>query len=125
MANRRIKHFYNQYRGQVDDTTKDYDTEVIPELETVERRAKHMMEPKTIDINGWIFGPVKKTKKDELEEYLSSGVLTFGTEAEQDTFDVMSYWKANMAVYPTLARVYFNLASIPGMSVEPERVFSG
>ena len=99
--------------------------EVIPEPEIVERLAKRMMGPKTIDINSWIFGPVKRIKKDELEEYLRSGVLTFGTEAERDAFDVMGYWKANVTVYPTLARIYFDLASISGMSVEPERVFSG
>ena len=99
--------------------------EVIPESETMERLAKRMMRSKTIDINNWIFGPIKRIKKDELEEYLRSEVLTFGTEAERDAFDVMGYWKANMTMYPTLARIYFDLASIPAISVEPERVFNG
>ena len=44
--------------------------EVIPELEIVERLAKRMMGPKTIDINSSIFGPVERIKKDELKEYL-------------------------------------------------------
>ena len=83
-----------------------------------------MMGQKTIDINSQIFRPIKKIKKDELEKYLRSRVLTFRTKAEQDTFDMMGYQKANMLVYPVLAWIYFDLVLIPSMSVEPERVFS-
>ena len=40
-------------------------------------------------------------------------------------FDALAWWKGNAMQFPTLARIAFEIYSIPAMSVEPERVFSG
>ena len=62
---------------------------------------------------------------DELTRYLNAAVLILENEAADDTFDPLEWWKGNAVEYPTLARIAFNVFSIPSMSVEPERVFSG
>ena len=41
------------------------------------------------------------------------------------SFDVLEWWKANKAEYPTLFRIAVELFAIPGMSAEVERIFSG
>ena len=43
-----------------------------------------------------------------------------------DRFDVdlIAWWRANEMVYPTLARMAYELYSIPSMSAEVARVFS-
>ena len=55
-------------------------------------------------------------------------VLVVGTAANIfiDRFDVdlIAWWRANEMVYPTLARMAYELYSIPSMSAEVERVFS-
>ena len=43
----------------------------------------------------------------------------------QEEFDILKWWKGNALEYPTLARMAIDIFSIPAMSVEPERVFSG
>ena len=42
-----------------------------------------------------------------------------------DEFDVLEWWKGNSKEWLILARIAFEIYSIPAMSVEPERVFSG
>ena len=46
------------------------------------------------------------------------------TPQAHPSFDVVGWWKINEMVYPTLARIAFDLFSIPSMSAEVERVFS-
>jgi len=65
------------------------------------------------NINKWRFGEMQE-KVDELTRYLERPVLVLVDETANDAFE-----------YPTLARIAFNVFSIPSMSVEPERVFSG
>jgi len=46
-------------------------------------------------------------------------------KAANKSFDVLEWWKANKAEYPTLFRIAVKLFSIPDMSAEVERIFSG
>jgi hypothetical protein len=46
------------------------------------------------------------------------------TDEANSAFDVLAWWRANELMYPTLARMAFELFSIPSMSAEVERVFS-
>src|SRR5438046_6735951 len=76
------------------------------------------------DFNKWRFGNMQQVV-DELTRYLTAPVLTLESAAANDTFSALEWWKGNAMEYPTLARIAFNVFSIPSMSVEPERVFSG
>ena len=76
------------------------------------------------DFNKWRFGNMQQVV-DELTRYLTAPVLTLGSAAANDTFSALAWWKGNAIEYPTLAQIAFNIFSIPSMSVEPERVFSG
>ena len=62
--------------------------------------------------------------QDELERYLKSPPLSVSTKEANLSFDLIAWWKANETVYPTLARMAYELYSIPSMSAEVERVFS-
>ena len=62
--------------------------------------------------------------QDELERYLNSPKVTLPTQEDNLSFDLIAWWKANEMVYPTLARMAFELYSIPSISAEVERVFS-
>ena len=62
--------------------------------------------------------------QDELERYLNSPKVTLPTQEDNLSFDLIAWWKANEIIYPTLARMAFELYSIPPMSAEVERVFS-
>jgi len=62
--------------------------------------------------------------QDELEHYLKAPPLTLPTREANLSFDLIAWWRANETVYPTLARMAFELYSIPSMSAEVERVFS-
>ena len=75
----------------------------------------------TYDINVWRFGCADK-KEDELTRYLKVQLLVL---ENQEEFDILKWWKGNALEYPTLARMAIDIFSIPAMSVEPERVFSG
>ena len=65
-----------------------------------------------------------KTKDDELTRYLRAPLLVLEGSAN-DNFDVLEWWRGNVKEYPILAQMAFDIFSIPAMSVEPERVFSG
>ena len=62
--------------------------------------------------------------QDELQRYLNSSKVTLATKEDNLSFDLIAWWKANEMLYPTLARMAFELYSIPSMSAEVERVFS-
>jgi len=65
-----------------------------------------------------------KVVQDELERYLKSPPLGVSTKEAYLSFDLIAWWRANETVYPTLARMAYELYSIPSMSAEVERVFS-
>ena len=62
--------------------------------------------------------------QDELERYLNTPKLVLLSEKANLNFDVVTWWRMNEMVYPTLAHMAFELFSIPSMSAEVERVFS-
>jgi len=62
--------------------------------------------------------------QDELGRYLKSPPLSVSTKEANLSFDLIAWWKVNETVYPTLARMAYELYSIPSMSAEVERVFS-
>jgi len=62
--------------------------------------------------------------QDELERYLKSPQLSVSTKEANLSFDLIAWWRANETIYPTLARMAYDLYSIPSMSAEVERVFS-
>ena len=123
MAKERIAAFYGRYTwmyscgiSNVSDVEDGVERETEPEPEP---------EPdmRLFDVNKWRFGNMKK-KDDELTRYLRAPLLVLEGTAN-DNFDVMEWWRGNAKEYPILARMAFDVFSIPAMSVEPERVFSG
>ena len=56
--------------------------------------------------------------REELDDYLRA------TLEPEDVYP-MDYWKANKSKYPILASMAWDILSIPAMSSEVERVFSG
>ena len=72
------------------------------------------------DVEHMLYGI--STIEDELEDYLRTAPLKIKDSSD---FKPIEWWVANMSVYPTLAAMAFDFLSIPAMSVEPERVFSG
>ena len=54
---------------------------------------------------------------DELERYLADDI-------DENVLDPLAWWRSNTNHYPVLARMAFDLFSIPAMSSECERVFS-
>jgi len=73
------------------------------------------------DINNWRFAGMNKLE-DELTRYLKATLLILNPNEE---FDLLTWWRGNSQEYPVLSRIAIDIFSIPAMSVEPERVFSG
>ena len=78
----------------------------------------------SFDINKWRFGSTRPLL-DELTRYLDAPLLVLDTKEANDAFNAIRWWKGNMQEFPILARIAFEIFSIPAMSVEPERIFSG
>ena len=97
----------------------DDDVPTVNSPQTYKRKAE---EDEDFDIIGFRFG--KEDVQDELEQYLKSPKLTLLTREANWNFDLIAWWRANETVYPTLARMAYELYSIPSMSAEVERVFS-
>ena len=76
------------------------------------------------DVNKWRFGTAKPVR-DELTRYLDAPLLVLDSPEANESFDAMKWWTGNMQEFPVLAQLAFETFSIPAMSVEPERVFSG
>src|SRR5277367_1842737 len=62
--------------------------------------------------------------QDELERYLKDIPLVTSNQEADLSFDLIAWWRVNETIYPTLARMAYELYSIPSMSAEVERVFS-
>jgi hypothetical protein len=74
-----------------------------------------------MDLATWKFGqtPIRPPGHgDELREYLSA-------ELAQPWEDPREWWLAHESRFPILCKMAFDILSIPAMSAEPERVFSG
>ena len=76
------------------------------------------------DVNHWRFGSAKQVQ-DELTRYLDAPLLVLDSPEANESFNAMKWWTGNMQEFPVLAQLAFETFSIPAMSVEPERVFSG
>ena len=81
------------------------------------------------DFDRWIsgrkYGP--KSKQDEYEQYLATDY--FPDRGAKDgclsaPVNICAFWARYEAQYPSLARMAFDVLSIPAMSAECERVFS-
>lgn len=110
-AMRKMRSTFNQYHSG------EYTTTSATPMES-------QREEDSFNIHKLQFGDMEQGA-DELTRYLDAPVLVLVDEATNDTFDPLEWWKGNAFEYPTLARIAFNVFSIPSMSVEPERVFSG
>jgi len=75
------------------------------------------------DIIAYRFGR-NEVGQDELERYLKAPPLAVSTQEDNLSFDLIAWWRANETVYLTLARMAYELYSIPSMSAEVERVCS-
>ena len=105
-AEEKMHQIYHEYKG-----IEDKDLEVNHEDDS---------EDNSFNIDVLRFGRPEQ-RKDELIRYLTSDTVI----ARQKNFNLMEWWKANETEYPTLARIAFDILSIPCMSVESERAFSG
>ena len=76
------------------------------------------------DVNRQRFGTTKQVQ-DELTRYLDAPLLVLDSSEANESFNAMKWWTGNMQEFPVLAQLAFETFSIPAMSVEPERVFSG
>ncbi len=76
------------------------------------------------DVSRWRFGNGEQSES-ELERYLKSPLMVLQGKEANKSFDVLEWWKANKAEYPTLFHIAVELFAIPGMSAEVERIFSG
>ena len=64
-------------------------------------------------------------REEELKRYLKAPLLVLDSQKANDEFDVLEWWKGNSREWPICACIAAAIYSIPAMSVEPERVFSG
>ena len=62
--------------------------------------------------------------QDELERYLKAAPLVSSNQEADLSFDLIAWWRVNETIYPTLARMAYELYSISSMSAEVEKVFS-
>ena len=113
-SDEKMRSMFNQYHSE------EYTITSAISIESEKREE----EEDSFNIHKWRFGEMKE-KADELTRYLEHSVLVLMDEAANDAFDPLEWWKGNAIEYPTLARIAFNVFSIPSMSVEPEWVFSG
>ena len=76
------------------------------------------------DVNKWRFRNIMK-REEELIRYLKAPLLVLDSQKANDEFDVLEWRKGNSREWPICACIAAAIYSIPAMSVEPERVFSG
>lgn len=116
---RKLQREYEEYKK--DSVTQESQTACTDVLSTLE----HMENDNgaKIDINGWCFGNNVPTQ-NELDEYLSTPCVRSEERERGKEFNRIQWWIPNSTAYPVLARMAFDVLSIPAMSVECERVFS-
>jgi len=61
-------------------------------------------------------------QEDEYSKYISTGPVG---AVEGMKLHPIQWWRTNEGEYPVLAKLAYDLLSIPAMSAEVERVFSG
>jgi hAT family C-terminal dimerisation region len=111
----------------------DYQTVPAPDDAPIdpELQAEESVE---MSLDDWVFSDLShkdgNDEYNELEEYLNAPILSVRLmNGEKDTdgksFDILMWWKGNESIYPSLSRMAFDILSIPAMSTEAERIFSG
>ena len=111
---------YQKYKSDSEDTSVG-----LPMSNNMVSLHKNDKSVKKFDINAWRFGKIDTAEKDdELTRYLNAPVWKL-SGAATDAFDLLEWWRGNAKEYQTLAQMSVDIHSIPAMSVEPERVFSG
>ena len=101
----------------------DDDAATSSSMEDSQQSNKRKAEDDYFDIIAYRFGK-NEVVQDELEQYLKAPPLAVSTQEADLSFDLIAWWRANETIYPTLARMAYELYSIPSMSAEVERVFS-
>jgi hypothetical protein len=85
------------------------------------------------DFDQWVSrnkykNPNMRGKQDEYLQYLAADHFPVQEEIQQGSkpksIDLCAFWARYEAQYPSLARMAFDILSIPAMSAECERVFS-
>jgi hAT family protein len=110
-AVKKLWHNYRQALGDIDAlTTSLQETELSEKLEPYDKFAR--------DLSQF----ARSSTRDEYEEYLAEPPLS--TSGYQSP---LSWWLQDgiRARWPTLSKMAIDVLSIPAMSAEPERVFSG
>lgn len=110
LAEEKVKACFERYRGE--------EEEVESEMPNMPEKKK-----KWAEFNAIRFGN-RSQREDELKRYLKAPLVVL-EEEDDEKFDILEWWSNNSKEYPTLYRIACNIYSIPAMSVEPERVFSG
>jgi len=110
------------YREFCVEVNNDAGTSLSTTADSQQNRKRKAEDELDFDIEEFRFG--KQGAHDELEQYLNTPKLIMPNQEANFVFDLIGWWKANKTVYPTLARMAFELYSIPSMSAEVERVFS-
>ena|SRR6266496_3516945 len=105
-----MKACFERYRSE--------EEEAEPEVPNMPEKKK-----KWAEFNAIRFGK-RSQREDELKRYLKAPLIVL-EEEDDEGFDILEWWSNNSKEYPTLYRIACNIYSIPAMSVEPERVFSG
>ena len=116
---RKTETMYKEFRIDDDAATS---MSMVDSQQSKKRKADDDDDDDDFDIIAHRFGK-NNVVQDELEQYLKVPPLPVSTE-EALSFDLIGWWRVNEMVYPTLARIAYELYSIPSMSAEVERVFS-
>lgn len=111
-ARTRFIAFYWQYRDEYMNSG--------PGAAVVEVAMEEDVEEKVSALSEWKFNrniPLRR-EVNEAEEYLNG-------EVEMQNIDPREWWKINESRFPVLAYMAWNILSIPAISAEVERAFSG
>ncbi len=117
---RKTEIMYKEFRID-DDVTAS--SSMVDSQQSKKRKVDDNDDDDFFDIIAHRFGK-NEIVQNELERYLKSPPLSVSTKEANLLFDLIAWWRVNEMIYPTLARMAYELYSIPSMSAEVERVFS-
>ena len=64
---------------------------------------------------------LKRAKRSKLDNYLDDDVIS---SLNDINFDILTWWKNNAAIYPTLSRMARDILAIPISTISSELAFS-
>ena len=59
----------------------------------------------------------------ELDQYLNTSTITLCSEENFNSFSIVDWCKSNKSQFLTLARIYYNVYAVLGMSAKAEHRF--